>query len=280
MRLTDQIRAVACVCWAGTLGLGMYVGAQDAPQPAGSPGFVGESRSAEPGDNSPLYPGAALLQGDGREKPEAGVDRSAGDSASAVVHREDRRKHTERRVPPRPGFACCSRNHGRDGVGSTQGEAFEGGAAWSRGQRKSADEAARSKSREDTHGTLGTPGKPQSRPATGIKPSRHLQALESYQPFVATAYAVGCILPKFGPEPPAQRMASGEWPIAGLHVAADPSIAFGTVIEAVWHGLPSRLIVGDRGRAIRGRRLDLFVRDCDTARAWGRRTVMARVVGE
>lgn len=102
----------------------------------------------------------------------------------------------------------------------------------------------------------------------------------SYQPYILTAYSAGCILPKFGPEPPPQPMASGEWPVAGLHVAADPSLAFGTVLEVVYRGLPSRLIVGDRGRWIRGRRLDLFLADCRAARAWGRRTAYVRTVSE
>lgn len=100
----------------------------------------------------------------------------------------------------------------------------------------------------------------------------------SFHPYETTAYSAGCILPKFGPEPPPQRMANGEWPRAGVHVAADRSIPFGTVLEAVYKGLPSRLIVGDRGRWIKGNRLDLFVRSCSEARAWGRRVVMARVV--
>lgn len=101
----------------------------------------------------------------------------------------------------------------------------------------------------------------------------------SFRPYVVTAYSHGCVLPKFGPEPPPQRMASGEWPVAGLHVAADPSLAFGTVLEVVYRGLPSRLIVGDRGRAIRGLRLDLFLADCRAARDWGRRTAYVREIG-
>lgn len=192
MRLPDQIRAVACTCWIGVLGLGMYVGAQDAPKPAGSPGFASDSPEGVV-ESCPSLPACGLLEPVARSQGVSSASgRVAQDSLSGVLLEEPVQGH--------------------------------------------------------------------------------------YLPYVVTAYAVGCILPKFGPEPPAQRMASGEWPIAGLHVAADPSLAFGTVIEAVWQGLPSRLIVGDRGRAIRGRRLDLFVRDCDTARAWGRRTVMARVV--
>lgn len=101
----------------------------------------------------------------------------------------------------------------------------------------------------------------------------------AYHPYIVTGYSHGCVLPKFGPEPPPQPMANGEWPVAGLHVAADPSIAFGTVLEVVYRGLTSRLIVGDRGRAIRGRRLDLFLADCDRARAWGRRTAYVREIG-
>lgn len=101
-----------------------------------------------------------------------------------------------------------------------------------------------------------------------------------FQPYVLTAYSHTCILPKWGPEPPPQPMASGEWPVAGLHVAGPPEMAFGTVLEVVYRGLPSRLIVGDRGRAIKGRRLDLFLATCRAARAWGRRTAYVREVSE
>ena len=124
----------------------------------------------------------------------------------------------------------------------------------------------------------------QSRPVTGEPtPGESAGAnprSPGFQPFVVSAYSHGCILPKWGPEPPPQPMASGEWPVAGLHVAGPPEMAFGTVLEVVYKGLPSRLIVGDRGRAIVGRRLDLFLATCRAARAWGRRTAYVREVSE
>lgn len=84
-----------------------------------------------------------------------------------------------------------------------------------------------------------------------------------------TGYAHGCILPRSGQEGPPRRMASGKWPQAGLHIAADTSLhPFGTELHIEGVGLRT---VGDRGYAIKGRRLDLFLDSCRDARAFGRR---------
>lgn len=91
------------------------------------------------------------------------------------------------------------------------------------------------------------------------------------QPFLyeVTAYSHGCTLPRSGREPVAQRAANGRWPIADLTVAADTRIhPFGS--EVLIEGLGFRL-VHDRGAAIVGRRLDLFVDSCREARRFGRR---------
>lgn len=87
--------------------------------------------------------------------------------------------------------------------------------------------------------------------------------------YEVTAYSHGCTLPRSGREPHAQRAANGRWPIADVTVAADTSLhPFGT--EVLIEGLGFRT-VHDRGRAIKGRRLDLFVDSCREARAFGRR---------
>lgn len=91
------------------------------------------------------------------------------------------------------------------------------------------------------------------------------------QPYLyeVTAYSHGCTLPRSGREPIPQRAANGRWPIADLTVAADTRIhPFGS--EVLIEGLGFRL-VHDRGAAIVGRRLDLFVDSCREARRFGRR---------
>ena len=87
--------------------------------------------------------------------------------------------------------------------------------------------------------------------------------------YEVTAYSHGCTLPRSGREPHAQRAANGRWPIADQTVAADALLhPFGS--EVLIEGLGFRT-VGDRGSAIKGRRLDLFVDSCREARAFGRR---------
>ena len=86
--------------------------------------------------------------------------------------------------------------------------------------------------------------------------------------YEVTAYSHGCTLPRSGREPHPQRAANGRWPVADVTVAADPSHPFGS--EVLIEGLGFRT-VGDRGHAIKGRRLDLFVDSCREARAFGRR---------
>lgn len=97
--------------------------------------------------------------------------------------------------------------------------------------------------------------------------------------YEVTAYSHGCIMPR-GPEGGPRKAADGRWPTPNWTVAAGPHYAFGTVLELSHRGIVTRRIVGDRGRAIKGRKLDLFVEDCGRARSWGRREVMVRVVRE
>lgn len=87
-------------------------------------------------------------------------------------------------------------------------------------------------------------------------------------PFVATAYCTGRIT------------ASGVTPTSHT-VAADPSVLpLGTRIRIA--GLDDRYnglyVVTDTGSSIRGRRIDLFMRDCHEAVRFGRRSARVSVV--
>lgn len=98
----------------------------------------------------------------------------------------------------------------------------------------------------------------------------------SYHPYEVTAYSHGCTLPRIGPERPPQRAANGRWPVADLTVAADTRLhPFGT--ELLVEGLGFRT-VGDRGHAIKGRRLDLFLDSCREAVRFGRRWLKVHLV--
>lgn len=94
--------------------------------------------------------------------------------------------------------------------------------------------------------------------------------------YEVTAYSFGCTLPRNGVEPPPQRGADGRWPRADITVAADTSVhPFGT--ELLIEGIGFRT-VGDRGHAIKGRKLDLFVDSCAEARRFGRRWLRVHAV--
>ncbi len=94
--------------------------------------------------------------------------------------------------------------------------------------------------------------------------------------YEVTAYSHGCIMPVVGAEGHARRAANGRWPVADVTVAADTSLhPFGT--EVLIEGLGFRT-VGDRGHAIKGRRLDLFVDSCREARKFGRRWLAVNLV--
>lgn len=97
--------------------------------------------------------------------------------------------------------------------------------------------------------------------------------------YTVTAYSFGCILPKSGIEPIGKtRAANGKWPEANWTVAAPKELPFDTVLELSYQGIITTRIVGDRGRAIKGKRLDLFVANCERAKAWGRRRVWVREI--
>jgi 3D (Asp-Asp-Asp) domain-containing protein len=97
--------------------------------------------------------------------------------------------------------------------------------------------------------------------------------------YTASAYHHGCVSPASGIEHHRQDLtASGAVATPNLTLAADPSIPFGTVMEISYRGKPQRWVVQDRGRSIKGRRVDLFLESCENARKFGRRTVWIRIV--
>lgn len=86
--------------------------------------------------------------------------------------------------------------------------------------------------------------------------------------FTATAYCVGHLT------------AAGTVPVNGI-VAADPTVLpTGTRIRLT--GLARRYngvyTVMDTGGSIRGRRIDLYMRDCSEARRFGRRSARVSIV--
>ena len=126
------------------------------------------------------------------------------------------------------------------------------------------------------------PTEPQSGAARTIKTSSHIttpgkgpvsqtlvyEITADPKPYEITAYSFGCTLPRNGIEPQPQRGADGRWPRADITVAADTSLhPLGS--EVLVEGLGFRT-VGDRGSAIKGRRLDLFVDSCREAVKFGR----------
>jgi 3D (Asp-Asp-Asp) domain-containing protein len=87
-------------------------------------------------------------------------------------------------------------------------------------------------------------------------------------PFTATAYCTGRLT------------ATGTKPAESI-VAADPRVLpMGSRIRL--SGLDNRYnrvyVVGDTGGSIRGRRIDLYMRNCKEATAFGRRTVTISVL--
>jgi len=106
----------------------------------------------------------------------------------------------------------------------------------------------------------------------GLKPG----AGRPFLPYVATMYHHGCVLPVDGIEGPPQKAANNQWPVVNETIAADPSIPFGTQVEVSHGNRIYRMVVGDRGRAIKGNRIDLFGESCDHAVRFGRKTVYVR----
>ena len=103
--------------------------------------------------------------------------------------------------------------------------------------------------------------------------------LNGWHRYEVSAYSHGCIMPRSGKESNHKhRGANGQWPIPNLTIAADPSIPFGTVMELSYDGIITKREVGDRGEAIKGNRIDLFVETCAKARQFGRKIIYGKVV--
>lgn len=117
--------------------------------------------------------------------------------------------------------------------------------------------------------SMATPRRATSQPSPPLIPTPNISPVKSGTSnlYEITAYSHGCTLPRSGVEPVAARTASGLWPIVGKTVAADPSHAFGR--EVLIEGL-GYWTVHDRGAAITGRKLDLFLNTCREAREFGR----------
>lgn len=93
---------------------------------------------------------------------------------------------------------------------------------------------------------------------------------------IATGYAHTCTMRGDG-EPDLPRPgANGEWPIPNYTIAADPSIPFGTEVLISHGNRVYEMVVGDRGRAIIGNRIDVFLESCEAAIRFGRRTAWAQ----
>lgn len=103
----------------------------------------------------------------------------------------------------------------------------------------------------------------------------------TWEKYIATGYSHGCTLPRSGKEFKKPRKgANGKWPVPNETVAADPSIPFGTKLLISYRGKIFRMVVGDRGHAITGKRLDLFFEDCEKAKAWGKRKVDVKILND
>jgi len=126
--------------------------------------------------------------------------------------------------------------------------------------------------RASEHGVRHVPGRAVTNEVGLLRDARGHSNL-----YEVTAYSHGCILPRDGrPEGHARRAANGRWPVADVTVAADTSLhPFGT--EVLVEGVGFRT-VGDRGHAIKGRKLDLFVDTCAEARRFGRRWLVVHAV--
>lgn len=104
-------------------------------------------------------------------------------------------------------------------------------------------------------------------------------AASDWKEYEVTSYSHGCTMPRSGKEHKyPRRGANNKWPIPHVTVAADPKLPFGTKIILSHRGVVTETIVGDRGRAIKGNRLDLFMKTCEQAKRFGRKKIYVRIV--
>ena len=92
------------------------------------------------------------------------------------------------------------------------------------------------------------------------------------QEFVVTAYCGG----KCCNGPYAGQTASGNTPCENHTCAAGAQYKFGTRIQL--NGIGT-FTVEDRGKAITGNRIDIFMNDHEEANRFGKRTVKGRILG-
>lgn len=135
--------------------------------------------------------------------------------------------------------------------------------------------------------TVGLDGGEETRPARTSEAFTYLSQVQ-YRPradrtrgtlYSVSAYSWGCLMPRTGPEPTHRtKAANGRFPVPGVSVAADWAI-HGEGSEVLIEGVGFRT-VHDKGGAITGRKLDIFVKTCDEARAFGRQMLMVWKVPE
>lgn len=86
---------------------------------------------------------------------------------------------------------------------------------------------------------------------------------------IVTAYSHGCTQNKNNPKEIRQRAANGEWPVDNKTIAADWRL-YPPNSEVIIEGIGVWKVT-DKGSAIKGLRIDLFVSNCKFAKEWGRR---------
>jgi 3D (Asp-Asp-Asp) domain-containing protein len=109
-----------------------------------------------------------------------------------------------------------------------------------------------------------------------VKRKARVNSVSSYEIYEVTAYTSG-------PESTGKRpgdegygiTTSGNRVKEGLTVSCPQELALGTVIDI--EGVGSRECQ-DRGSAIKGKRLDLYIADLDRALEFGRRTLKVRII--
>lgn len=93
--------------------------------------------------------------------------------------------------------------------------------------------------------------------------------------YVVTAYTAGFESTGKNPDDPDYGItASGEYAEEGRTIACPPELDFGTIIEIESVG---ERICQDRGGAIKGKRIDLYMEDLHMANEFGKRELKVRI---
>jgi 3D (Asp-Asp-Asp) domain-containing protein len=113
-----------------------------------------------------------------------------------------------------------------------------------------------------------------SNPTGTTKPESFQESMRRWQEFKATGYSHHCIRPRSGIESKLKhKAANGQWPKASRTIAADPRIPFGTKLLVAYNGKILEFTVEDRGRSIKGKRIDIFYRTCGEAIELGHKSM-------